>query len=235
MRRLRLTTIGQLSALTLVLALGFFGVRAGTTLAGNQASSPRSAPTTSSALPCQFGGPNCIDIGFTKASFGGNTVDFGYSHDVFCTKHPDSGAKSGCEAGAPAKGAPPSGPVVSNLYAIIPMGFTPPKSTLQCPKPGHCIDWPNTIDLSRIGGMSNATFPAHSQIIEDDESFQSTWWPLVIVGVKSMSAWNTLVSDKSADAMDACEAAHHCTNEMPTNAFVFFQVLGPGMSPTGPA
>ena len=124
---------------------------------------------------------------------------------------------------------------MSNVYAIVPMGFTPPTSTLQCPKPGHCVDWPHTIDLSRIGGGSNATFPAHSQIIEEDESFQSTWWPLVIVGVKSMSAWNRLVSEKSADAMDACEAAHHCTNEKPTNAFVFFQVLGPGMSPTGPA
>jgi hypothetical protein len=35
--------------------------------------------------------------------------------------------------------------------------------------------------------------------------------------------------------MDACEASHNCTDEVPTNAFVFFQVLGPGMSPTGPA
>jgi hypothetical protein len=235
MHRLRFTTIARLSALTLVLALGFFGFRAGTTLAGNQTSTARSAPTTSSALPCQFGGPHCIDIGFTEAWLGGGTVDFGYSHHVFCTKGPDSGASSGCEAGAATDGTPPSGPVVSNVYAVVPLGFTPPKSTLQCPKPGRCIDWPTTIDLSRIGGKSNAIFPAHSQIVEEDESFQSTWWPLVIVGVKSMTAWNTLVSEKSADAMDACEAAHQCTDEVPTNAFVFFQVLGPGMSPTGPA
>ena len=63
------------------------------------------------------------------------------------TKGPDSGASSGCEAGAATDGTPPSGPVVSNVYAVVPLGFTPPKSTLQCPKPGRCIDWPTTIDL----------------------------------------------------------------------------------------
>jgi hypothetical protein len=193
-----------------------------------------SSPSSSSTLPCQFGGSQCDDIGFTKAWFDGNTVDFGYSHSVFC-KQPHSAAGSNCEAGRPAKVNPPSGPVVSNVYAVVPMGFTPRASTLQCPKAGHCIDWPKNIDLSAIGGKSNATFPAHSQIIEETESFQSTWWPLVIVGVKNITAWNQLVSAKSADAMDACEASHNCTDEVPTNAFVFFQVLGPGMSPTGPA
>src|SRR4051794_31751879 len=217
--RSRLSTISQLSALALVLALGVFGARTGASLATSQTHA--SKPASSTTLPCQFGGPKCIDIGFTEAWFGGNTVDLGYSHEVFCTRHPSGDAKSGCEAGAATKAVPPSGPVVSNLYAVIPMGFTPPKSTLQCPKPGRCIDWPKTIDLSRIGGKSNAAFPAHSQVIEDAESFQSTWWPLVIVGVKNLAAWNTLVSAKSVDAMDACEASHNCTNEMPTNAFVF--------------
>ncbi len=233
MHRSRLTTLSLVSALALVLSFGLVGARTGASLASSQGQN--AASPTSTALPCQFGGLRCMDIGFTEAWLEGNTVDFGYSHAVYCSPGTSSGAKSRCEAGAATTRVPPSGPVVSNVYAVIPLGFTPPQSTLQCPKPGRCIDWPRTIDLSRVGGTSNALFPAHSQIVEEDESFQSTWWPLVLVGVKSMAAWNALVTAKSADAMDACEAAHQCTDEIPTNAFIFFQVLGPGMSPTGPA
>jgi hypothetical protein len=233
--RSRLTKVTTLLAVIVLLTLGFVGARTGASLAASQSHATPRASTSSTSLPCQFGGRKCIDIGFTEAWFGGSTVDLGYSHEVFCAKHPSSDAETGCEAGAATKTAPPSGPVVTNLYAIIPMGFTPPTSTLQCPKPGRCIDWPRTIDLSRIGGKSNAAFPAHSQIIEDSEAFQSTWWPLVIVGVKNLSAWNQLVAAKSVEAMDACETSNNCTSEAPTNAFVFFQVLGPNMSPTGPA
>jgi hypothetical protein len=219
--------------MAIVLSLSFVGVRTGAQLAVNQTARTHHASASSTALPCRFGGPLCMDIGYTEAWLGGNTVDLEYSHDFFCRK-PMGHASTRCEAGAPAEEGPPSGAVVSEIYAIVPMGFTPPKSTLQCPVAGHCIDFPRTIDLSRIGGDSNATLPAHSQIIEEDESFQSTWWPLVIVGVKSLSAWNQLVAAKSADAMDACEEAHMCTSEVPTNAFIFFQVLGPGMGTGGP-
>jgi len=102
---------------------------------------------------------------------------------------------------------------------------------------GHCIDQPGTIDVSRLvgWGAGNVPFPRHSIVLEDDESFQSTWWPVVLVGVKNLTAWNQIAAAKSADAMDACEAAGNCTTEFSTNAFVFFQVLGPGMSPQGPA
>ena len=72
-------------------------------------------------------------------------------------------------------------------------------------------------------------------MLEEDESFQSTWWPVVLVGVKNLTAWNQLATAKSAEATDACEEAGNCTQEAETNAFVFFQVLGPGMSPQGPA
>ena len=236
MNRTFVPTITKVSALALIAALGLVGASSGATLAGNQSGIHRATTTSSGAtLPCQFGGSACDHIGFTEGWYEGNTVDFEYSHAAFCATPPPSGADSKCEAGRYAYVAPPSGPVVSNLYAVIPMGFRPPKSTLQCPEAGHCIDFPKTIDLTAMGGSANAVFPAHSNIIEDDESFQSTWWPLVLVGVKNLAAWNQLVTAKSADAMDACESAGDCTSEFQTNAYVFFQVLGPGMSPTGPA
>jgi hypothetical protein len=84
-------------------------------------------------------------------------------------------------------------------------------------------------------GSSDATLPPHSHILIDDESFQSTWWPVVVVGVKNIAAWNRIVKAKSETAVQACQAAGDCTPDIPTNLFLFFQVLGPGMSITGPA
>ena len=122
------------------------------------------------------------------------------------------------------------------MYVLVPLGFSPPGNTLHCPIRGRCIDQPGTIDVSRlVGWTGNIAFPRHSIVLEEDESFQSTWWPVVLVGVKNLTAWNQLATAKSAEAMDACEEAGNCTQEAETNAFVFFQVLGPGMSPQGPA
>jgi hypothetical protein len=57
---------------------------------------------------------------------------------------------------------------------------------------------------------------------------------VVMVGVKNLSAWNTIVAAKDITAVDACQTNGGCMPEVDTNAFVFFQVLGPGMTPQGP-
>jgi hypothetical protein len=188
---------------------------------------------TQSSLPCTTDGPACIQIGFTDAWFNGNTVQLEYSHRFFCAEPPASEAESNCEAGAPATTAPPSGPVVSSIYVLRPLGFSPPSSTVQCGV--QCIDQPSTMDLSRIGGDDEATLMRRSFVIEDDEAFQSTWWPVIVVGVKNLKAWNEIASAKTIDAVDACQASRNCRPEAESNAFLFFQVLGPGMSPQGPA
>jgi hypothetical protein len=194
------------------------------------------------ALPCRDGGPGCIHIGFTDAWFDGNVVQLEYSHPFFCAQSPhgpENGQDEGdsaCKAGAPATVPPPSGPVVSNVYLLIPLGFAPPPDTLHCPVRGHCIDNPRTIDVSHTvpGGPQGAVLPPHSFVIEDEEAFQSTWWPVVLVFVKNLDAWNTIAAAKSIDAVDACQDNGGCFPEVDTNAFLFFQVLGPGMSPQGP-
>jgi len=185
-------------------------------------------------LPCRDGGPGCIRIGFTDAWFNGATVQLEYSHRYFCAQPPRSRAFSGCEAGDPAMTSPPSGPIVSEVYLLIPVGFSPPADTLHCPVAGHCIDNPESFDLSRLGGQGNQILPAHSFVIEDEEAFQSTWWPVVLVRVKTLDAWNTIAAAKSIEAVDACQNNGGCFTENDTNAFLFFQVLGPGMSPQGP-
>jgi hypothetical protein len=220
-----------------VVALGVFGSLMGATFAAGQSHEARHLQQSSStALPCRFGGDDCINIGFTEAWLNGQTVDLEYSHDFFCAQPPSSGATSQCEGGAAPQVNPPSGPVVSPLRTVTPQGFTPPESTLQCPIAGQCIDHPHTIDLSRLFGSSssNATLPPHSHILVDDESFQSAWWPVVVVGVKNLGAWDKIVAAKSEAAVQACQAAGKCTADIPTNTFLFFQVLGPGGSPQGP-
>jgi hypothetical protein len=208
----------------LTVAAAAFGLAFGSAGASNS--------QASSTLPCNAGGPACIDIGFSDAWLSGETVQLEYSHAFFCAEPPVSAASSNCEAGEGAETAPPSGPVVSEIYVLIPIGFSPASSTVHCG--AKCIDQPSTIDLSRIGGAANATLPIRSFVIEEDESFQSTWWPAVVVGVKSLNAWNKIASAKSIEQVDACQASGHCVPEAETNAFIFFQVLGPGMSPGGP-
>src|SRR5258705_227020 len=159
---------------------GSFFVALASLLAFSLGSARADAPAPdATSLPCRDGGRNCIDIGFTDAWFDGQTVQLGYSHKFFCASPPATFAFSRCEAGKAATVPPPSGPVVSNVYLLIPVGFSPPASTLHCPVPGHCIDHPETMDLMRLTGFrgARATLPAHSLVIEDQEAFQSTWWP----------------------------------------------------------
>jgi hypothetical protein len=85
-------------------------------------------PPDASSLPCRDGGDDCINIGFTDAWFGGQTVQLEYSHQFFCARPPKSTGPTGCEVGDPGTTLPPSGPVVSNVYLIVPMGFAPPEA-----------------------------------------------------------------------------------------------------------
>ena len=225
-RRARFGPI-RLGALQVVATVSIFGLVIGSALAAGSAGP--------NALPCNSGGERCIQIGFTDAWFDGHTVQLGYSHRFFCDRSQPSDAETGCEAGHAAAVAPKSGPVVSEIYVLIPLGFSPPGSTLQCGV--RCIDQPRTIDLSDAfsGKGSDAVLGPRSFVIEDAEAFQSTWWPVVLVGVKNMTAWNTIVAAKNIEAVDACQANGGCIPEVETNEFLFFQTLGPGMSPQGPA
>jgi hypothetical protein len=87
--------------------------------------------------------------GFTKGFFAGHTVRFFYSKNFRCAEPPAATASSKCEGGTNYTQTPAS--TFDPLYVIVPLGFTPPKNTLQCPA-GHCIDHPHTIDLTSVLG-----------------------------------------------------------------------------------
>jgi hypothetical protein len=176
---------------------------------------------------CTLGGPQCINIGITDGWFEGSTVEFQYAHDFFCEEPPSSAASSNCEAGARARVEPPSGEVGAPVWVLVPKGFTPPQSTLHCPVDGMCIDHPSTIDLSRAGGSSNAIFPAHSLLIDDDEELNSVWWPVKIVFVTSQDGWNALVAGQSLATLRQVQHAGEASADIDTNLFLWFEVFTP--------
>ena len=198
----------------------------GTALASpGTAASPSSMPGMAGMAGMSSSGSHA-GTGFTKGWYDGHTVKFFYSKNYFCRKPPHNGAKSRCEAGVNYTQTPADS--FDPLYVVVPLGFTPPKGSLQC-QAGHCVDHPNTIDLSAVlgSGTSNVPLPAHSHIVATDNMHQSEWWNVNVVGVKSLSAWNQIVRCKSDGELQYLQRTDSAqvTGNIPTNLFLYFSVL----------
>jgi hypothetical protein len=165
-------------------------------------------------------------VGTTKGWYDGHTVTFRYTRNFFCRKPPASKASSKCEGGSNYTQTPSDG--FDPLYVIVPLGFTPARSTLQCPVAGHCIDHPSTIDLSAVlgKGTGNVLLPPHSHIIGTANAGQPEWWNVDVVGVTSRASWNKLVRARSAWELQYLQrkAGSGVTGNIGTNLFLFFQV-----------
>jgi hypothetical protein len=164
-------------------------------------------------------------VGTTKGWYNGRTVTFLYTRNFSCKEPPSSGARSRCEVGSDYTQTPASS--FDPLYVIVPIGFTPPASTLQC-KAGRCIDHPSTIDLSAVFGAAdkNVLLPAHSHIVATSNGNQSEWWNVVVVGVTKDSAWNKIVRAKSDAELQWLQRTRNSgvTGNLVTNLFLFFKV-----------
>lgn len=166
-------------------------------------------------------------VGTTRGWYAGHTVTFRYSKNFRCQEPPASHATTKCEAGSDYTQTPAR--TFDPLYVVVPLGFTPPKSTLQCPTAGHCIDHPSTIDLSAVlgKGTGNLALPPHSHIVATANSHQAEWWNVVVVGVSSPSAWNKIVHAKSDRELQRLQrqAKSGVTGNIVTNLFLYFSVL----------
>ncbi len=195
----------------------------GTALASSSSPASVSMPGMTGMTTSHASAPT----GFTNGWYDGHTVKFFYSKNYSCQQPPASGAKSRCEAGSDYTQTPATS--FDPLYVIVPLGFTPPKSTLQCPIAGHCIDHPDTIDLSAVlgAGTSDVPLPAHSHIVATNNMHQSEWWNVDVVGVKSLGAWNKLVSAKSDSELQYLQRTDSAqvTGNITTNLFLYFSVL----------
>ena len=214
-------TRGAGLALAGVLAAGI-AVASGTAFAESSSSSG-----TNSMADMMSMSSSHAKTGFTNGWYDGHTVRFYYSKNFSCSAPPASKASSGCEAGSDYSQTPATS--FDPLYVVVPLGFTPPKSTLQCPVAGNCIDHPHSIDLSAVlgAGTSDLPLPAHSHIVATSNGGQAEWWNVDVVGVKSLSAWNKIVWAKSDSELQYLQRADSkdVTGNITTNLFLYFSVL----------
>jgi hypothetical protein len=197
----------------LAVLVAAFAIALGAALSPSAHAQEDAAATTSGAT-----------VGTTDGWFNGKTVTFVYTRPYFCDQPPASGADSGCEVGADAQTAPIGYPDVPELWVVVPLGFTPPQGTLQCPVAGNCIDHPHDIDLSRVfgAGTEKVPLPAHSHVIDD---LQGGWWKTFVVGVTTQAAWDRIVAGKDLATVRELQKEGLATGDIPSNLFVFFNVL----------
>src|SRR5262245_6410269 len=154
----------------------------------------------------------------------GQTVELRYTRLYFCAAPPTSIVASGCEIGAPPTISPRSGPI-PKIYALAPVGFTPPAGTIHCPGGTVCLNHPPMLDVSRLGLPVSSVFaPAHSHIIDD---LQSGWHETINVRVLSLAAWEDIAAARSLSRLRELQALGQASQDIPTNVYFFFEVQAP--------
>lgn len=84
----------------------------------------------------------------TDALCDGHLAPFMHTRGLYCDLHVSSEASLGCEVGAPYEA--PLARSFDPLYITVPLGFSVPAMSMQCPDGLVCVDHPGTIDLSRL-------------------------------------------------------------------------------------
>jgi hypothetical protein len=200
------------------------------------AAAASTTPTPSNATQKGMG---VSEYGMTQSFFNGGTVSFTYSKGFYCDRTVTSGASSGCEAGAEYKVAPAKS--FDPLYIAVPLGFTVPTMSMECPSALVCVDHPGTIDLSRLepdlkalypqytaaqltAALKNSATPGHEHFITTTNGGQAEWWDVKVIGVTSMKEWNAIVAHRSFAFLNQQVAKKLTTPIIPTNLFLYFSV-----------
>ncbi len=198
---------------------------------------------------CGNDAPTCGQVGESYGYYGGTNVDLLYSENYYCDTAVPSHAATGCEVGSgpssPDPTAPsPDGTSIGNtthddtLYIPVPLFADPPPT--QCTATATCVDHPPTIDLSAIAGalpgdpspssLYNVPIPAHDHVVGTRNDGLPEWWNVQVIATTDPATFATL---RSVSAIDAAVASAKAVS-VPTNAFLFFQVL-PGTVPAAQA
>ena len=218
--------IRVLAATVALLAAGGVGVAAAAT----------TAAVPSNALSKGMG---VGEYGMTKSFFAGHTVSFTYTKGFYCDRHVPSAASSGCEAGASYKVPPAKS--FDPLYITVPLGFTVPTMSMECPSGLVCVDHPGTIDLSRLepalkpldpkltaaqltAALKNSATPGHEHFITTANGGAPEWWDVKVVGITSQSVWNAINAHRSYAFLQSEVAHKNTTGVIPTNLFLYFAV-----------
>jgi hypothetical protein len=189
---------------------------------------------------CGNDAPSCGQVGESNGYYNGTNVDLLYSENYYCDPAvPSLDPTTGCEAGAGPSSANPTG--TSNdgtslgntthgdtLYIPVPVFGNAPAT--QCTSTATCIDHPPTIDLHNLASYLGVTdpsvldsypIPAHDHVVGTRNNGLPEWWNVEVVATKDPATFSTLTS---VSAINAAVAAHTAA-PVPTNVFLFFQVL----------
>ena len=189
---------------------------------------------------CGNDAPTCGQVGESYGYYNGTNVDLLYSENYYCDTAVSSAATTGCEAGAGPSSANPTAPSPDGtslgntthgdtLYIPVPLFADPPAT--QCTATATCIDHPPTIDLSRIAGalpgdpspssVDNVPIPAHDHVVGTRNGGLPEWWNVQVIATADPATFATLTS---VSAINAAVTASKAVS-VPTNTFLFFQVL----------
>jgi hypothetical protein len=204
------------------------------------------AATASTSSSMDMGAAHAMQMGhghssygMTKAFYNGKAVSFTYSKGYFCDTSVSSKAPTGCEAGATFNKAP--APRFAPLYITVPLGFSVPQMSMDCPTGIVCVDHPGKIDLSRLEPalkplypgvskkaltktLSSTATPGHDHFITTKADGKPIWWDVKVVGVTKKSEYNKIAHHKSAKFLLHEVNAGKTTPVIPTNLFLFFAV-----------
>jgi hypothetical protein len=198
------------------------------------AAAAASAPAPSNATHVGVG---MDQFGLTKSYLTGHTVEFTYTKGFYCDRHVSAAASSGCEAGAAFKVPPAKS--FDPLYITVPLGFTVPMASMECPAGLVCVDHPGTIDLSRLepalkplypqftdaqltAALKNFATPGHEHFITTLNGRKGEWWNVDVVGVTSKSVWADINMHQSFSFLNQEVQKKLTTPIIPTNLFLYF-------------
>jgi len=185
-------------------------------------------PDQNMVMPDAHGHGVVNSYGKTDNNDSGRLTEDVYSHGWYCDTSVPAKSVTGCEVGATFK-MPPSSQF-DPLYITVPLGFTVPPMQMQCPNGIICVDHPPYIDLSLIGGPSNAATPGHDHFTTTRFMGKSEWWNVLVIGVKSRSTYNDIEQHRSFAYIKQLINMHNpnVTKPIPTNLFLYFAVRDVG-------
>jgi hypothetical protein len=208
---------------------------------------------------CGATAPNCQNIGISHDWIDGQDVEALYTEPFFCgTTTVAVHSSTGCEAGSDPTSVPPGvadttppTPTQTNsqidpLYIPVPLYSSPPVPYVQCSAAITCIDHPATIDLSQLAtvlgapasSLDNVPLPGHDHLLTTRNGDQPEWWNVIVIPVTSAQGLASVESAKNYTAVQQLENQPGSgigvdgVGEVPTNAYLWFQTLPGGSSPT---
>ncbi len=184
-------------------------------------------------------GPN--EFGKTVGFYQGSSVDFTYTHGFYCDSTVAAASTTGCEVGAKWKVAPSK--QHDPLFITVPLGFSVPMASMDCPDKLTCVDHPATLDMTRLAtalapifkttpaallpALKNFQTPGHDHFLTDLNNGRAEWWDVYVVGVTSRTTYDRIHANGDYRYIQQLIKAKNPTvvGPIPTNLFLFFKSL----------